>query len=92
MLFTWHGDEKAAGRLGQHGPLADVVKEALALEAPTPEELAWFDLKGEPLDPKADWWGYGRPSAMELRAKREGRWPPDSDPNPYGCGGRPAGR
>ena len=71
QLFKRYGDEAAAYRLREYG-----VDNALAIEAPTADELQWTDVKGEPIDPDHTWWGYKGMSAIEKRARREGKWPP----------------
>lgn len=78
-LFKTYGNEGAASRLAGAGELAASVKAALAIDPPTDEELRWADVTGEPLSPWHPWWGHQGPSAIELRARREGLpWPPEA--------------
>lgn len=85
QLVRWYGDEAAASRLREGGSVRGSLALAFSMVQPTLEELEWCDVSGEPLDPSHPWWGYQGPSAIELRARREGLpWPPDDDPNPYG--------
>lgn len=72
QLAKRYGDEAAAYRLREYG-----MAKALEIEAPTAEELQWGDLKGEPIDPEHAWWGYKGMSAIEIAARRLGKWPPD---------------
>lgn len=87
VLVKLHGDEAAAKRLADAGPLGDVIEQALAIEPPTQHELDGCDVGGEPLDPARHWWGYQGPSSIEKRARSLGLpWPP-GDANPYGKAG-----
>jgi|GEM_PF-5312253 len=51
QLVKRHGNEGAAFRLKTIGLTA-----ALAIAPPSPDELRWTGLSGEPIDPDHHWW------------------------------------